>query len=288
MSSRRDFIKQASIAGSAFLLAPSDLFRNHKGIGLQLYTLRDEVSKDLRSTIARIAEIGFTDVETFGYGGGKYFGLSTRDFAAIFSQNKLKTPSGHYMLPDFLAKDDEDDLKRTVEDSHVMGHDFFTIPYLQEAQRKSLDDYKKLAEKMNKAGELVKAAGMNLAYHNHNFEFNDWGGGKTGYDILLNGTDPGLVSFEMDIFWVTKAGVDPVKLIGEHPGRFKMWHVKDMDTTPEKSFTEVGTGTINYKEIFKYQKASGMKHWFIEQDQIRGDHFASIAKSLSYLKNNIL
>jgi len=287
-TTRRLFLKQASVATAGLLINKSDWFKKNKAIGLQLYTLRDEVGKDLKGTIARVARIGFTDVETFGYNAGKYFGLSTTDFAAIFKQNNLRTPSGHYMMMGYLSKGDEDDLKRTVADSHPLAHDYFVVPYLVESLRTSLDDYKRLAERLNKAGEVAKDAGMKLAYHNHNFEFKDWGGGKTGYDILLTQTDPRLVNFEMDIYWVSKAGVDPIKLIQANPGRFRMWHVKDMDSTPDKSFTEVGTGVINYKEIFKYKKASGMEHFFIEQDQIRIDHFDSIAKSLEYVKNNLL
>jgi sugar phosphate isomerase/epimerase len=288
MPTRRQFLQQASLATTGLLINKKGWFSNNKTIGLQLYTLRNEVSKDLKSTIARIAQIGYKNVETFGYSEGKYFGLSTSDFAAIFAQNDLKTPSGHYVMPDFLAKGDEDQLKRAVEDSRPLKHDFFVVPYLPDNLRTSLDDYKRLADRLNKAGEAAKDAGMRLAYHNHNFEFIDWGGGKTGYDILLTQTDPKLVNFEMDIYWVTKAGVDPIKLIQANPGRLKMWHVKDMDSTPDKSFTEVGTGVINYKEIFKYQKLSGMEHFFVEQDQIKIDPYVSITKSLEYIKNNLI
>jgi sugar phosphate isomerase/epimerase len=289
MPTRRQFLQQASLATTGLLISKKDWFsKNNKTIGLQLYTLRNEVSKDLKSTIARIAQIGYKNVETFGYSDGKYFGLSTADFAAIFKQNNLNTPSGHYTLPDYLSKGDVDDLKRAVEDSKPLSHDFFVVPYLVDTLRTSLDDYKRLADRLNKAGGIVKDAGMRLAYHNHNFEFKDWGDGKTGYDILLTQTDQKLVFFEMDMYWVTKAGADPIKLIQANPGRFKMWHVKDMDSTPEKTFTEVGTGVINYKEIFKYKKLSGMEHFFVEQDQIKIDPYDSISKSLEYIKNNLI
>lgn len=288
MSTRRQFLKQASLATTGLVIGRSDWFKKKKEVGLQLYTLRDEVKKDLKATIARVAQIGYNDVETFGYSAGKYFGLSTTDFAAIFAGNHLKTPSGHYSLPDYLAKGDMDDLKKTVEDSRALSHQFFTVPYLPDTLRTSLDSYKDLADKLNKAGEVVKDAGMQLAYHNHDFEFNDWGGGQTGYATLLKQTDPKLVHFEMDIFWVSKAGVDPIQLIQANPGRFPMWHVKDMDNSPEKTFTEVGTGVINYKEIFKYRETSGMKHFFVEQDRIKIDPYVSITKSLEYIKGNIL
>lgn len=288
MQTRRDFLQQGTLATAGLLVMKGDWFKKSKETGLQLYTLRDQVGQDLKGTVGRIAAIGFTAVETFGYHEGKYFGLSTSDFATIFSQNNLKTPSGHYMLMDYLSKGDEDDLKKTVEDSRPLAHDYFAIPYLVDSLRTSLDDYKRLAERMNRAGEVVKEAGMKLAYHNHDFEFKDWGGGKTGYDILLTQTDPRLVNFEMDIFWVTKAGADPLKLMAANPGRFRMWHVKDMDNTPDKAFTEVGSGVINYKEIFKHRKQSGLAHFFVEQDVIHKDPFASISQSLEYIKSNLL
>ncbi|MHA4812216.1 sugar phosphate isomerase/epimerase family protein [Flavitalea flava] len=288
MSTRRQFLKQASLATTGLVIGKSDWFKKKKEVGLQLYTLRDEVKKDLKATIARVAQIGYNNVETFGYSAGKYFGLSTAEFAAIFAQNHLKTPSGHYSLPDYLSKGDMDDLKKTVEDSRALSHHYFTVPYLPENLRTGLDSYKELADKLNKAGEVAKDAGMKLAYHNHNFEFNDWGGGQTGYATLLKQTDPQLVHFEMDIFWVSKAGVDPIALIKANPGRFPMWHVKDMDNSPEKTFTEVGTGVINYKEIFNFKETSGMKYFFVEQDQIKIDPYVSITKSLEYIRGIIL
>jgi len=296
MSTRRHFLKQTSLASSALLLNKSGWLKESGLIGIQLYTLRNEAGKDLKGTIAKIAEIGYTSVEIIGYNGGKFFGLSPEDFAAIFKQNQLKTPSGHYGISKFLTKGDEDDLKKTVDDAAKMSHDFFTIPFLTDDMRTSLDDYKKLAVKFNRAGEVVKGAGMQLAYHNHNFEFKDWGEGKTGFDVFLKETDPNLLKFELDMYWVTRAGKDPIQIIKSNPGRIQMWHIKDMadketqtfDVVGEQYFTEVGTGIINYKEIFKYKKESGMKYFFVEQDRIKIPVYESIAKSLKYIKDNNL
>jgi len=288
MSSRRVFLKQASLASTILLTDKSNFFKASNLIGIQLYTVREEASKDINAAVAKIAEIGYNSVEVFNYKGGKYFNLTPEEFAALFKKYNLKTPSGHYSMPNFLIKGDEDELKRTVEDSTKMSHAFFTIPYLTDNMRTSLDDYKKLAEKFNKAGEVVKSAGMRLAYHNHDFEFKDWGGGKTGFDVFLKETDPKLVNFEMDIYWTTKAGQDPIQIIKSNPGRIKMWHVKDMDNTPEKFFTEVGSGVINYKAIFKYKKQSGMEYFFVEQDKTKMPVYESIAKSYEYIKKNIV
>ena len=288
MSTRRTFIKQASLATTGLLMNKSAFFKKQQLIGLQLYTLRNVMGKDIPGTIAKVAEIGYTSVEPFGYASGKYFGMSVEDFAAIFKQNNLKTPSGHYTMMDFLLKGDEDQLKKTVADAAKMNHEFFVIPYLTDNLRTSLDDYKKLAVKLNRAGEEAKSAGMQLAYHNHDFEFKDWGDGKTGFEVLRTETDHKLVSFEMDMYWVSRAGHDPIELIKSNKGRFKLWHIKDMANTPQKEFTEVGSGVINYKEIFKYQKESGMKYFYVEQDQVKIPVYDSITQSLAYLKKNIL
>lgn len=288
MPTRRSFLQQASFATAALLIPGKGFFKKDSPIGLQLYTLRNEVAKDLPGTLQKAAAIGYTNIEVFGYNMGKFFGLTPADFADLMKKNGLVTPSGHYSMPNFLASGDEEELKRTVADSAALSHEFFTIPWLPESARTSLDDYKRLVGWLNKAGEVVKAAGMTLAYHNHNFEFKDWGGGQTGFDVLMKQSDPGLVNFEMDIYWVSKAGVDPIQLIKAHPGRFKMWHVKDMDSTPDKNFTEVGSGVINYKEIFKYKKESGMRRFFVEQDQVKIPVFESIAKSFKYINDNIL
>jgi sugar phosphate isomerase/epimerase len=288
MPSRRVFLQQASVASSAVLLGRSDWFKAPPLIGLQLYTVRSEIVKDVPGTIQKVAGVGYNSVETFGYSNGKYFNLSVEDFANLLKQNNLVSPSGHYMMMDYMLKGDEDQLKRTVDDAAKMSHEFFTIPYLTDAMRTSIDDYKKLAVKLNKAGEAAKGAGMKLAYHNHDFEFKDWGGGQRGYDILTGETDPGLVNFEMDIYWVTKANQDPIALIDAHPGRIMMWHIKDMEKGPDRSFTEVGDGIIDFKKIFKYKKKSGMKYFFVEQDVVKIPLYDSIAKSYNYIKNNIV
>jgi len=296
MPSRREFLQQASLATSGLLVAKADWFKDAPLIGLQLYTVRNDIGKDVKGTVAKVAGAGYSSVEVFGYNNGKFFGLTPEEFLAVIKQNSLKTPSGHYGVSNFLTKGDEDELKRTVADAAKMTHDFFVIPFLTANMRTSLDDYKKLAAKLNKAGEAVKSAGMQLAYHNHNFEFKDWGGGQTGFNVFVKETDPALVKFEMDIYWVTRAGLDPIQLIKANPGRIQMWHVKDMaerkdptfDVGGDQFFTEVGSGIINYKEIFKHKKESGMKYFFVEQDQVKMPVYESIAKSFNYIKQNIV
>jgi len=292
MSTRRTFIKQTTLATSGLLLMKGHWLKPGQLIGLQLYTVRDELAKDVEATIAKVAGIGYNSVELFGYGNGKFFGKTPAEFLAILKENHLKTPSGHYSIDSYLAKDDEDDLKRTLAVVAQMGHEFIVIPYLADNMRTGLDDYKKLAAKFNSAAVIAKSAGLKLAYHNHDFEFKDWGGGKTGYEVLLKDTDPSLVNFEMDMYWVVRAGHDPVKIIKENPGRIKMWHLKDMASKQPPSYTTsgpqffapVGSGIINFKEIFKYKKESGMKYFFVEQDQTELPVYEAIGKSFGYVK----
>lgn len=295
MSTRRTFIKQTTLATSGLFLMKSRWPKPGQLIGLQLYTVRAELEKDVEATIAKVAGIGYNSVEVFGYGNGKFFGKTPAEFLAILKKNDLITPSGHYSIDTYLSNGDEDDLKKTVGVAAQMGHEFLVIPYLADNMRTSLDDYKKLAAKFNSAAVIAKSAGLKLAYHNHDFEFKDWGGGKTGFEVLLKDTDPSLVNFEMDIYWVVRAGHDPVKIIKEHPGRIKMWHLKDMASKEPASYTTagpqffapVGSGIINFKEIFKYKKESGMKYFFVEQDQTKLPVYEAIAKSFADVKKMV-
>ncbi|WP_121355667.1 sugar phosphate isomerase/epimerase family protein [Flavisolibacter nicotianae] len=296
MHTRRTFLKQTSLATTGLLLTNSSWFKTKELIGLQLYTVRNEIQKGLESTIAKVAGIGYNSVEVFGYDKGKFFGKTPEAFSALLKKHHLKTPSGHYMMIDFLTKGDREDLKRTVADAAKMGHEYIVVPFLVDNMRTSLDDYKRLAEKLNLAGEEAKKAGLKLLYHNHNFEFKDWGGGKTGFDIFRTETDASLVGFELDMYWIKRAGLDPITLIKANPGRIKLWHVKDMarkaaptfTTDGEQLFTEVGTGIINYKEIFKHKKESGMEYFFIEQDQTKIPVYDSITKSFQYAKKSLV
>ena len=129
--------------------------------------------------------------------------------------------------------------------------------------------------------EKCAKAGIQFCHHNHDFEFAAQGG-VYPYDILLGQTDPKLVKMELDLYWATKAGQDPVKLFEAHPGRFPLWHLKDMDNTPDHKFTEVGNGTIDFKRIFAHKATAGMKYWFVEQDKCPGSPFDSITKSINY------
>lgn len=295
MPTRRTFLKQAGFASAALIFPEDSLFAPQQSIGLQLFTVRSQIAKDAEATLAKVAKIGYTSVEIFGYGGGKFFGKTPAQFSELLKKYKLKTPSGHYMMINYLTKGDRDDLKDNIDAALAMGNSYITIPFLFENMRTRLDDYKRLADKINVAAAEASRAGLKLAYHNHNFEFKDWGEGQTGFDIFLKQTDPAQVFFEMDMYWVVRAGLDPVQLIKDHPGRFRMWHIKNMaqkmaptyTTDGQQYFAEVGTGIINYKEIFRHRKESGMEYFFVEQDETSVPVYDAIAHSFKYVKSNL-
>lgn len=288
MISRRIFFQQAGLITAGILIKPSILLsKPYQKVGLQLYSLRNLISKDVRGTIKKVADIGFREVETFGYSTDNgFWGLTIKEFKNLLKSHNLKSPSGHYDFDPYLREGEIDSLKVNIETANKIGQKYLTVPFLNPLLRTNLDSYKTLAEKLNRAAILTKEAGIQLVYHNHDFEFMDFNG-TSGYDILLQETDPSEVKFELDIYWTVRAGKDPIALFEQNPGRFSMWHVKDMDKL-DKSFTEVGAGSINYKEIFTKAKLSGMKHYFVEQDIIKIDPFVSISQSFQHIKNNIL
>jgi sugar phosphate isomerase/epimerase len=275
------------------LITPSIFNFKQKYIGLQLYTVRDAMQKDPAGTLAQVAAMGYNSLEGATYTGTQnFYGMEAKDFAALLKKNKLIMPSSHYRLGE--EKTNGQDVKGTilhdwdkaVEDAKTVGIKYMVCAFLSPAERGDLNHYKYIAEQLNKAGERCKKSGIQLCYHNHDFEFAAQDG-KLPYDILLNDTDPNLVKMEMDIYWVEKAGKDPVTLINQHPGRFPLWHVKDMDNTSDKAFTEVGNGTINFKRIFAQANKAGLKYFFVEQDKTPGSPFDSIKKSIGYIKKNL-
>jgi len=288
MSTRRNFLKQSSLMAAGIMAGNAEWFRASTPIGVQLYTLRNDIGKDPKGTLAKVAQIGYKRVETFGYANRKWFGLSASELAEELKKNGLTSPSGHTFPGGFFLKDGwEDTWKTAVEDSKAIGQEFIVVPWVEPELRSKADNFKKIADALNKAAGICKDASMKLAYHNHDFEFATVEG-QRGFDILTKNTDPKAVHFEIDLYWAIKAGQDPIALFKQFPGRFAMWHVKDMDNTDKKFFTEVGNGTIDFKKIFEHAKESGMKYFFVEQDVCPGSPFDSIAKSYTYIDKNLI
>ena len=283
---RRDFIRNATVglAGAAICAQlPESLFASPyaKPIGLQLYTLREQLEKDAPGTIKQLAAIGYKDVEIYSL-----YGKTPAEFGQILKDNGITASSGHYLLPAVKSEWNE-----RIADAKTLGLRYMVIAILPPEERKSLDDYKKLAELFQTAGEATQKAGIQFCYHNHNFEFQKLGD-TMPYDYLLKTLDPKLVKFEMDCFWVTHAGQDPVAYFQKYPGRFPLLHIKDMKDKPAPTqeldakmglFAPVGSGSIDWKRIFEAAKVGGMEHYYVEQDYCEIPPLEAVKTSYQYL-----
>ncbi|TWR29771.1 sugar phosphate isomerase/epimerase [Mucilaginibacter pallidiroseus] len=291
MTTRRSFLKTTGMLSAGLLMAPDLFARNKKYIGLQLYTVRDAMAKDPVGTLKRVAGIGFNSVEGATYTGTqKFYGMEPAEYKKVLSDNGLIMPSAHYMLGEGMPAVKgtiSNEWQKAVDDAAAAGVKYMVCAYLLDSERGTLSHYKETANKLNKAGEICKKAGIQLCYHNHDFEFVKQDG-KLPYEMLLNNTDEKLVKMEMDLYWMYRAKQDPIALFNRYPGRFPLWHVKDMDSTPKQMFTEVGNGVIPFKKIFANAKKAGLQYFFNEQDVTPGDPFDSITKSYAYIKTNLV
>jgi sugar phosphate isomerase/epimerase len=279
---RREFVQTASFAAVGMLSLPSFLAagKKNKKIGLQLYTLRDSIDKDPKGILDKVASFGYKELETYGYAEGKIFGIDFSEFCQHAKKLGMDVVSGHYGLDKIKG----DTWKKAVDDAKKNGQKFMVVPYIDQSQRKSIDDYKKICADLNAAGEVCNQNGIRFGYHNHAFEFETIDG-QVPFDVMLKELDHKNVGMEMDIFWVVNAGQDPIKYFTQYPGRFEQWHVKDMDKNDKNRNADVGTGAIDYKPIFAKAKLSGMKHWYVEQETYPGNPLDSAAASAKYLKS---
>ncbi len=256
---RREFVKRSAAAGAGLMTLPSMLqaAKSKNAVGIQLYTLKDVMDKDPKGVLTKLASYGYKEIETYSYANGKLFGLTIPEFHATVKGLGMRVVSGHYGM-DILRGDFE----RAVADAKSMGQKYVVVAWLEEEDRTKI---KSVCEEINKAGEVCKKYGIRMGYHNHDFEFKEEDG-VLQYDTMLAELDPKLVSMEMDLYWVVRAGYDPIKYFEKYPGRFEQWHVKDMDKADPSRNTEVGTGSIDFKAIFAKAQLSGMKHFYIEQE----------------------
>jgi len=239
-------------------------------IGVQLYTVRDTMEEDVERTLERVAAIGYSDVEFAGY-----FDRTPRQIRAALDENGLSAPAAHMSL-ELL----ENDWESMVDVAGTVGHQYLVVPSIAADERTSLDDYRAVAQRFNRLGEQANAAGLALGYHNHDFEFEPMDG-QVPFDVLLAETDPALVAFEMDLFWIITAGGDPSAYFRDHPGRFHLVHVKDM--AEDGSMVDVGAGTIDFASLFALSEVAGIRHYIVEHDR-PADPFESIAASYRYLR----
>jgi sugar phosphate isomerase/epimerase len=239
-------------------------------VGLQLYTVRSEMGRDLPATLARVAQIGYTEVEFAGY-----FNRGATEIRDLLRQHSLTSPSTHLAITVI-----ESNPQKTFDDAKTIGHNWLTVPSLP-GRLNSVDDCKAMAQRFNRVAASAKSAGLRFAFHNHNAEFRKIGD-VVPFDILVKETDPALVDFQMDLYWAVQAGADPLDYFARFPGRFAMVHVKDSMGPPDHRMVAVGAGTIDFKRIFAQREKAGIEHYFVEHDQ-PANPMESAAASYRYL-----
>ncbi|MCY4357539.1 MAG: sugar phosphate isomerase/epimerase [Gammaproteobacteria bacterium] len=269
---RRQFLQNSLLLSATSLLPISSLAKSRQvsRIGLQLFTLRQEMFADFAGTLASVAELGYQEIEFAGY-----FSRSASEVRHLLEANGLNSPAAHIPLNRVQSN-----LQAEIDFAAELGQKFIVVPIVPPEER-SADDYRRHAETLNRAGEAMHQAGIRIAYHNHSFEFDD-SNDQYPFDILLNETDPELVDFELDLYWIVKAGVDPIPYFEKYPGRFSLLHVKDMNDRGQ--ITEVGSGIIDFPALFSYEETAGFQHYFVEHDNPE-DGLTSVASSIGGLRS---
>lgn len=296
MKNRRDFIRisaagslGAVLLGHAAFSANSNNDKKGFGVGLQLYSIRDAMAKDLAGALQKVSDYGYKYLEMASYADGSFYGKKPKEFKKMVNDLGMKILSSHTQVE--ATGVTIDNARKMAEDHADAGVAYCVQPWVNIEDRK-VETYKQMVGDWNKVGEIMKGVGIQFGYHNHNFEFQNLDGVIPYYDIFMKELDSDLVTMEFDIYWAIKAGQDPVEVFKKYPGRFQLWHLKDMtkqngpyfDLTRD-DITSVGSGLIDYKRIFAAAKAAGMKYFIVEDDnQGNGKPFEGIKTSI----NNII
>jgi len=277
--SRREFVRTSLsglLAGGALgTLGCGQGGHRLDEIGLQVFTIRDEIKKDWKAALRRVAEIGYSTIES-----GTLYGGTVESHLAFLQQVGLKNISGGGGMTEL-----ENDLQNIIDVSLQVGRKYVVCfwPWSETLTADTPDVWLKVAERLNKFGKQCHEQGLVFAYHNHDLEFRK-DADKQPYDLLLENTDPQIVNMEIDVYWMKKGGQEPVDYMQKYPGRFPLWHVKDMAADEKRSFACVGDGVIDFVELFKQAQMAGLQHFFVEEDQPK-DAMACIESSYHYLKN---
>lgn len=291
---RRTFIEKAGILGLAACgtLSGFSMDKNPKyKMGYQLFSIRDEMKKDPVATLQALKKMGYEDFEIYGFDDTNemFYGLKASEFKRILDDLNLSVSSGHYGFSPYLDKS-ADELKgfvdRCIAGAKKLNSHYITWPWIAPEQR-TIDNFKLMSYKLNLIGEQTQKAGLGFAYHNHGFEFDDLNG-SNGFDIIIKETDSSLVKLQMDMYWVMHSSKHtPKQLIDAQPGRYVMWHIKDMDKA-SRDYTELGNGSINYLNLLPDPVKSGLQFYYLEQ----GGNFAtnsinSAVDSAAYFKTHL-
>lgn len=292
---RRAFLMQSTLAAGSLwlhpacgLISPSKPEPKGPAIGLQLYTLRDEIKKSgIEAVIEKVAKVGYTHLEMYGLDNGAFFGKTPKEMRNLLYENGIVCPSGHYSKNEYITGDD-DAWKKACEAALILENEYIILPYINKELRPiDQNGFDKLTARLNTLGKIAKEQGLQFGYHNHEFEFAYNAATKTDlFTEIISKTDPELVKLELDLFWVVYAGGDPVTLFYLQPGRFPLFHVKDLDPLTRKN-ADLGKGSIDFPTIFKYKKDAGLKYYFVEQENYAVSPYDSIEKNFIYAQKNL-
>jgi len=274
MQTRRDFLIDTGYLaiGSTLLSSFVGTPKKVKNTGVQLYTFRKEMMADAKGTLQRIASLGIKQIESARSEKGHYYGLTPKEMKQACSDLEMTLRSGHVHL--------DGKWQQTLNEAAESGQEY-VICSTMPTNGQTTDNYKKVAEAFNKAGEACKKLNLKFGYHNHEYEFES-DKGQVLYDVLVNNTDSGLVHMELDLGWVIVAGKDPLDYFRNYKGRFPLWHLKDMDMVKKQS-TEFGKGGLDIVQMLKHSKQSGMKYFFVEQEEYTSTPFESMKENMEYL-----
>jgi sugar phosphate isomerase/epimerase len=286
-----------NIFGNEAVQSPLTLQTDPKtfGIGLQLYTIRDAMKKDAAGSLKKVSDIGYKYLELADYAEGKFYGYNPVEFKKMVNDLGMEILSSHTQVE--IPGNPADIAQKIADDHAILGAKYCMQPWVEEKDRKTVAGYQKMAAHWNQVGAIMKKNGIQFGYHNHDFEFDTVEGKIPYFDIFMVELDKDLVTMELDLFWVTKAGQNPVALFNKYPGRFQLFHMKDMYNTQPPVFTTngvsdfapVGEGLINFKEILAAKNIAGMKYMFVEQDSTKdGKPFDAIKTSITNLTTKIL
>ncbi len=274
MTTRRSFIKQSGTAAIGALVLPTmGCSAPSPAFGVQLYSFRDALAKDAIKTLEGIAGLGIKKIESARSDKGLYYGLRPEQMGKVCADLGMQLISGHVHL--------DDTFENTMEQAAASGQEYVICSSLP-TNGQHVDNYKSVAEAFNKAGEACKKMGLKFGYHNHEYEFES-DKGTVLYDILMDETVPELVHMELDLGWVIVAKKDPLHYFEKYPGRFPLWHLKDMNLANNES-TEFGKGALDIKKMMQYQKQSGVDHIFIEQEEYASTPMKSMQHNMDFLK----
>jgi len=277
MKSRRSFLKETAFASAGAFILPGFIripegAPKLKKVGVQLYSVRKEMMTDAIGTLKKLGQIGYQEIESAQSEKGNYYGLEPKEIKKILKDQGMTLRSGHTHI--------DKNWQKSIDEAAEAGQEYIICSVLP-SPGQTVGNYQKSAEMFNQAGEQCKKSGIMFGYHNHSSEY-DTAEGKVLYDVLLDNTQPGLVHMEMDLGWVIAAGKDPLAYFSKYPGRFPLWHLKDMSLTEKKS-VEFGKGGVDIIGLMKHAKQAGMKYYFIEQEEYAVTAFDSLEYDYNWL-----